>query len=272
MTTRIEGKLVQLQRLVLCTRLYGFRTALRLVLRPRTPGARRAVTLPGGLRFSFRAREDFGVVSHFYREGYRIEDCPERRIRRIMDCGANIGDETARFLCHHPAATILAIEAAPSNFALLEGNFGSVPRVRLVQGGVWPSDGYLKVVAPADGNPESFRVRETDAEHAEVTAYSIPTLMGLMGWEEIDVLKLDVEGAEYELFTRNCDAWVRRVNVFVFEVPDADHPGTTQEIYRSLGDLPFTTFVCGENLVLVKQGLPWRAQRVAGIAAEATGA
>lgn len=270
--SRLEGKLAQLQRLLLCARLYGLRNALKMVVRVGSTNFKRTLRLPGGLRFSFRGKKDFGVLSHFFKEGYYLEDTPGHRIRRILDCGANIGDETARFFCHHPGAEILAVEAEAGNFSVLKENFGTSPQVKLVHGGVWSADCYLRVIPPTDANPEAFRVEETDEAHSDVKAYSIPTLMGMMAWDEIDVLKLDVEGAEYELFTRNSARWLDRVKAFIFEVPDVDRPGTTQEIYRRLASSSYSTFVCGENLVLLKSGLPWRAHSVVGMAAPCRGA
>jgi FkbM family methyltransferase len=264
--SRIEGKLGQFLRLIVCSRRYGWINSLKMVVRVGSTTSKRTLSLPRGLRFTFRGKQDFGVLTHLFKEGYYLEDSPERRIRRVMDCGANIGVETARFFCHHPGAEIIAVEPAASNFAVLEENFGAIRDVKVVFGGVWSSDSYLTIIPPADANPESFRVMETDETHGEVKAYAIPTLMGMMGWDEIDILKLDVEGAEHELFTRNYECWVNKVNAFVFEVPDSDHPGTTQEIYKRLAASSWNTFVCGENLVLIKSGLPWKLRRVLGVA------
>ncbi len=261
----LDYKLDQLQRLLVCGRLYGWRNALRMVLRLGSTDAERTIVLPGGLPFSFRGRVDVGVVSHFSIEGYFIDDSAGRPIRTIIDGGANIGDETARFYLHHPEAQIVAVEAEQENFRMLEKNFGEVSRVRLIHGGLWSSDGDLRVVPAASGNREAFRVDMAPPGHGDIKASSIPAIMEMMQWREIDILKLDIEGAEHELFTRNFEPWIDRVNVFIFEIPDADHPGTTQEIFRALGDRVFDTYFCGENLILIKRGIPWRLQRVFGV-------
>src|SRR5437762_1827140 len=65
------------------------------------------IKLPTGLRFSFRGKQDHGIVSHFYRYGCYIDDAAGPAILKIVDCGAYIGDETARFAIHYPQAQIV---------------------------------------------------------------------------------------------------------------------------------------------------------------------
>ena len=58
----------------------------------------------------FRGRTDKGVMSHFFKPGYRILDTVDNPVLVIVDAGANIGDETLRFRHFHPHARIVAIE------------------------------------------------------------------------------------------------------------------------------------------------------------------
>ncbi|MDD5260572.1 MAG: FkbM family methyltransferase [Methylacidiphilales bacterium] len=261
----LDYKLVQLRYFLRCYKLYGLRNALKIMLRTAACRGERTITLPGGLRFTFRGKQDVGVITHFCKEGYFIEDSPQKRIHTIIDGGANIGDETARFRLHHPASIIVAIEPEESNFFILKKNFGAVPGIHLLKGGLWSSKCHLQVIPPIDGNPESFSVAETQASENSVDAYSIDSIMDMMGWGEIDILKLDIEGSEYELFTKNCLKWIDKINALIFEVPDSDRPGTTQEIYRALGDRAYDTYLCGENIILIKRGLPWTCRKVIGL-------
>lgn len=186
----------------------------------------------------------------------------EKRIKRIIDAGANIGDETARFLVHYPGASLIAVEAEKSNYDILAKNFLGRPKVKLVCGGLWPVRTNLKVI-PGD-SMEAFRVVETQETKETIPAYTVSDLMQMMSWPDIDILKLDIEGAEYELFARNYNEWIDKVKVFIFEAPNGDRPGSTQIIYRALNGLDFNSFVCGENLVLIRSDLPWRLEKVIG--------
>ena len=85
-----------------------------------------------------------------------------------------------------------------------------------------------------------------------------------MNWDAIDVLKLDIEDSEYALFTSNLDSWIHRINAIIVEVADHEFPGTTQAMYAALRDQTFNSYICGENLVLIRADLSWQLERVHG--------
>lgn len=263
----VESKAFKLYLLTLCCRRYGFRNALRMALFVgRTTSAR---TLYFGdadgsrFTFTFRGRLDQGALSHLYKDGVQVVDTPHKRVRAILDCGANIGVETLRFRMHNPYAEILAVEADPDNFAILKSNCRDSKRVTALHAAVWSSDTELFLRKSPDGNPESSSVN-TEANGFAVPAYSIESLMRLRGWSEIDILKLDVEGAEHAIFSGDTQ-WLDRVNCLIFEVPDSDRAGTLQLIFERLKRHAWNGIAIGENLALVRQGLPWIIRRVSGV-------
>jgi FkbM family methyltransferase len=75
------------------------------------------------------------------------------------------------------------------------------PRLRFEQVAVWSSDGELRMHRAAD--PAHQTLSADNLQHTDrtttVPARSLPSLMREHGHERIDLLKLDVEGAEYEL-------------------------------------------------------------------------
>jgi FkbM family methyltransferase len=264
-----ESKILKLWQFFFCLRMYGLRNALLMTvrvgstlqlrtLRFKTNNPRRA------LPFTFRGRTDLGVLSHFYKEGYYIQDTLEMPVRTILDCGANIGDETARFRLHYPNAEIIAVEADPDNAALLRGSFSSDPLTTVVDGAVWYEDTELTLCKNEGGNPEASFVSAEPTGGNKVKAYSIPSLLKRRGWTSIDILKLDIEGAEFDLFSKNVE-WIGCVKSLVFEVPDAERPGTLQLIFDRLKDSAWTGVAIGEVLVLIHRELPWKALRVIGI-------
>ncbi len=250
------------QRFWLCWERLGLRNTMQIFFRGRIAGKDCVLRLPGGYIFHFEGGRD-GVVCHFYLEGLRLLESGEFPIRRILDGGANIGTETLRFLLHHPQAEVAAVEVAGRNFRLLHRNFEWEARVKVIHAALWPEAGELRVRQYGQDMQE-FRV-EAGPEGEAVEGLTIPQVMELMGWQAIDVLKLDIEGAEYELFTRNFEGWIDRVNAFVFEVPDHDRPGTVQAIFKALGGSRYNAYVSGENLVLVKEGLGWQVEKVLGV-------
>jgi FkbM family methyltransferase len=263
----IETKSLQLHRVAFLSRIFGLCNALRMVLFVGSTNFNRTISLRDSdgspFSFTFRGRTDQGVLSHLYKDGVRIVDSKSQPIRTILDCGANIGVETLRFRLHHPQAEIIAVEADPDNFALLEANCRDSARISAIHGAVWSKDTELYLHRSMDGNPECSSVGEAGGGPA-VKGYSIDRLRMLRGWSQIDILKLDIEGAEHELFSGSVD-WLQRVSCLVFEVPDSDKPGTLQLIFERLGGEQWNGMAIGENLVLLRHSLPWSVSRVLGV-------
>ena len=241
-------------RYTLAAQNMGLWGAYKVFVRSRWSRRVQSVRIRGIGRFWFRGGMDFGVMSHFYNSGYRIVDCDARPITRIVDAGANIGVETRRFAYFHPKATIVAIEPELKNFDMLLRNVRP-PHVT-VRAGLWPRQAKLAVL-PGD-TPEGCSVIEDG--RALCPAITVPQLLEETGWDEIDILKLDIEGAEFEVFSDGAEAWVGRVNCFIFECPDLARPTTTARIFAKLPSQNYRTEICGESLVVMKADLPWRLQ------------
>jgi FkbM family methyltransferase len=240
---------------------FGFISAIRLFVHSRSKPVPQGVSLyvrKLGREIVFRGELDKGVLSHFYTSGFRIRDSKANPVRVIVDAGANIGDETLRFRHFHPEATIIAVEPDAGNWAILSRNVGSDPRMHLLNNGLWSRECRLRVV-PGE-SAEASHVEEVDNERepADVEAVSIPSIMGRFALEEIDILKMDIEGAEYEVFSSPDAAdWIRRVKVLIFECPDADRPGATQRIFEKAAGLDFKCHVLGECIVLIRRDAGW---------------
>jgi FkbM family methyltransferase len=179
-----------------------------------------------------------------------------RSPRFIIDAGANVGFASVRFAQLYPAATIVAVEPDAANCAILQRNVASYPLVRSVRAGVWPRSGRLAIENPQD-KPWSFRVREAVAGDSDVmTAVSIQDLMQAHGAATLDILKLDVEGAEYELLADSgCQAWLSRTNMMFIELHDDMKPGCSAMLERALAGHPFERVPHGSNLVLIRRPL-----------------
>jgi FkbM family methyltransferase len=170
----------------------------------------------------------------------------------IIDAGANVGMSTLRFKQQYPSATIIAIEPEPANCALLERNCGSLPGVHIVKAAVWASQARLSFAAP-DSESWSFSVvpaEQPESKPQLVTAVTIEELLNKYGFPRIDLLKLDVEGAEIELFGPGCERWLSRVNILVFELHDRFRLGCSRAVYTALTKFSFHQEIRGENIFI----------------------
>lgn len=143
-------------------------------------------------------------------------------IRLIIDCGANIGCTSLYFLHHYPKAHVIAVEPDPQNFAVCRRNlqpFGN--RVTLVNSGIWSSPLPLIIERGkfSDGREWSFQVRPAAiGEIADLTATTLDGLIERSGYEVVDILKIDIEGSEAELFSEGSERWLPKIRNMVIEL------------------------------------------------------
>lgn len=147
----------------------------------------------------------------------------------IIDCGANVGYSAAYFLSRFPSCRLIAIEPEKSNFAMLNKNLRRFQgRFTALNAGVWSRRTGLRLSEArfGDGREWSYSVREASAnESPQMDAIDIGSLLRNSGCERISVLKIDVEGAEKEIFSKNFEQWLDKVDVLVIELhgPDCEN-------------------------------------------------
>jgi FkbM family methyltransferase len=135
----------------------------------------------------------------------------------LIDCGANVGFASVWFLNHFDGLNAIVIEPDPGNFALCQRNLASFEGRAICKNvGVWPRRTGLAVIRTPEGE-WGFRVRETaPGEDVEVEAVDIMSLLRESRFGKIDILKIDIEGAERELFAANPRVWLDHVeNLFI---------------------------------------------------------
>jgi FkbM family methyltransferase len=250
---------------LVCRENMGLISAIRTVFLAKFHDRLTTVSIKSmGRQFSFRGRADRGAMTHFYRPGYRIEDNENLRVQYIIDAGANIGDETARFRHHHPNAKILAIEVEENNYKILSKNFEKDDGVSTIHKGLWSHPCRLKILS---ATPDPYRalgdvnlaffVAEAQHDNFDIEAVSIKNLITEYALPRIDILKVDIEGAELDVFL-DCKDWIKLVNVIIFECNDSDKDGAARAVIKSVMDEDFNFFICGECLVMIRTSTGWR--------------
>jgi FkbM family methyltransferase len=165
----------------------------------------------------------------------------------IVDAGAHIGLASVYFARRYPDARILAIEPEPSNFALLALNVAAYPNVKTIQAGLWRSRTRLRVVDNGRGT-WSFSVKEDNAGGG-VNAIRVQDALDILQAPRIDVLKIDIEGAEVEVLEDSA-AWIGRVGTIVIELHDRHRTGCTVALERALAGLDYDRSRSGESVVI----------------------
>jgi FkbM family methyltransferase len=137
-----------------------------------------------------------GIKEIFIEEIYR-QTLPPNAF--ILDCGANIGLSVIYLKKICPTATLIAFEPDPNNFELLQKNIAShrLQNVLLKNEAVWKEDAMLNF--ESEGTMSSKIILDKEAEGSKLTkAVRLKDYLN----RKIDFLKIDIEGAEYQVL---CD-------------------------------------------------------------------
>lgn len=177
---------------------------------------------------------------------------PGGQPRLIIDAGANVGYASVRFAELYPEADVIAIEPDAENFQLIERNIAAYPRVRAMRCGVWPRSIELVIENP-EAKSWAFRVREAHEGESGFSAVGLNDLREAHPSRCIDILKLDIEGAEKELFSDgNCHEWLAHTKMIFIELHDRIKPGCTEAMERAIAPHHFSRSHHGSNLILIR--------------------
>jgi FkbM family methyltransferase len=151
----------------------------------------------------------------------------------IVDIGAHIGMASILFALKYPTARIIAVEPEASNFAALVRNTASYKTITPIRAALWREDGEV-ILGPSVAHPKgAFQIVENGQQR--VRAITMDTLMREAGINSIDLLKVDIEGAEIEVF-ESCP-WITKVQVIAIELHDRLRAGCRSAVKRAASDL-----------------------------------
>jgi FkbM family methyltransferase len=126
--------------------------------------------------------------------------------RTIVDLGANIGAFVIHACSSAPESHIIAIEPFPSTFASLQDcvrNNNLQSRVVCHQWAVAPEDGTVYMSTnPEIPSPCRTSINTSKHNRISIQGVCLETLFNIENLQEIDFLKIDIEGVEYELLSK----------------------------------------------------------------------
>jgi len=182
----------------------------------------------------------------FVDDQYRIDpiQASGKRLECVLDIGANVGIFATRVapLAHQ----VLAFEAARENFGRLEQNVADWPQIQAFHTAVTASSGSIRLYVPSQerlsGEFSTYPgLSGQEARYEEVAALSLDDLFAAHITGACDLMKLDVEGAEYDIIEGASAATLSRVRRIVGE-------------YHNLHDAQGSPRVEALQLLLEKSG------------------
>jgi FkbM family methyltransferase len=115
----------------------------------------------------------------------------------------------------------MAVEVDPDNVKILRENVQEY-NFDIVQRTLWSSHSYCCIDRSAEKS-YAFRVLEVPEGTLDALPdLTITDLLERFGTAKVDLLKLDIEGAEETLFSANYDEWIDRIWGLIVEVNGAE--------------------------------------------------
>jgi FkbM family methyltransferase len=198
------------------------------------------------------ATSDLAVFREAFGEREYEVACWNIEPKLIIDAGANIGLTSLYFAARCANARIIALEPEASNVELLRRNTKAVSNITVKAGALWPRKASLSLV---DDHAEkwAFSVKENSPSVSSVSAFTLPDILAEIGTDCVDLLKLDIEGAEKDLFTSGWQDWLPKVKRIVIELHDRLVPGCSKAFYSAILTRNFRQITNGQNVVIVFQ-------------------
>jgi FkbM family methyltransferase len=141
---------------------------------------------------------------------------------RIIDCGANLGMSIIYFKQLYPNASIIAFEADEHIFSFLKKNVESFGYndVELINKAVWNCDDTLSFIVEG-GAGGRIEEETSKGKYKKVVCTS---LKKYLTGRKVDFLKIDIEGAEFEVI-KDCENELKNIDYLFIEyhsMPDRE--------------------------------------------------
>jgi FkbM family methyltransferase len=199
---------------------------------------------------------DFDVFRDFYIKNDYVKTIPDAKV--VIDAGAHIGCSVLWYATKYPSAQIFAVEANQKNHQQLTKNTQHLKNVMVYQAAL--SGEANLIMEQEDKRAEtlkysySYSFKESKSADSGLKSISIPEIMKQNNLTELDVVKIDIEGGEVEVFSKNVD-WVKATKQIVVEMHDYKRKGCSKVFWQTFADLNFAIEFSGENLLLTNLDL-----------------
>jgi FkbM family methyltransferase len=159
--------------------------------------------------------EDYAAYREIFLYGYYDQDLGKPHT--ILDLGGYCGYTAIAFSARFPSADIAAVEPHPGNFAALAANIelNQLP-VTAIQAAATVSDGPVRLFLGGGMTHGLVPTDHSTGKEISVEGLSVPTILDRLGWDRIDLLKIDIEGGEQFLFESH-QPWIAQVKTIIGE-------------------------------------------------------
>ena len=216
------------------------------------------VSIPG-ISTPFACRpinDDLGIANSIFGFQEYLLPIENFQPKLILDCGGNIGSAAVYFANKYPDAQIYSVEPEKDNFKLLKFNTALYENIHPIKSALWDKETFIRVEDRGFGKV-GFMTFETNADALDAfRTTTVAKLLAESGFDEIDLLKVDIEGAEKEVFSApDVDEWLPKVKVLVIELHDRMKRGCSYEFFKAVSKYKWFFAFRSENLIFIRESL-----------------
>jgi FkbM family methyltransferase len=218
----------------------GFRNLVKILARSRSVSfTANMVRQPGtsclarmrwsGQEIFYRtsSTDPFVIYQVLLKRGKKAEYYVPRGLKPkiILDIGSNIGASIIYFRRRFPDAKIFGFEPHPDTFRILQSNVANLAGVTIFNYGLGAADRQVAVRADqvnfgAFSTHADFKDRGQPAAAVECEIRRLDEVLRQLGIAQVDLIKIDCEGAEADVFSTLSDEMLNRCQWIVGEFHD----------------------------------------------------
>lgn len=237
--------------LVQCLRLFGWK-GLVIYLKIKFDQTA-SVSMPG-LKFPVTMRpnriDKITFREIFIKREYDVNLPKSINPTVIIDAGANIGFTSLFFANRYPQAKIFSIEPDESNYNILRKNTEKYTSITPLKSALWNRKETIQVVDRGYGE-RGYMIEKNNGGN-KLEGISLNDFMTQYKLEHIDILKIDIEGSEKEVFTEHFHPWLSVTKCLIIELHDRMKSGCSKAVFKALSEYDFSLAIKGENLVFIQ--------------------
>jgi FkbM family methyltransferase len=210
--------------------VFGIGWAKEKILKHQTDRNLKYHTYLNKYKIAFRDSPVFlvSIDELFVREFYKFRPATSRP--RIIDCGSYIGTSILYFKTNYPDAIVSGFEPDPDNYALIKENIENwrFSETTVTNAAIWVNNGSISfhskgsMASRIETSPGDVSESGETGDKKEVKCIRLKELLT----EDIDFLKIDIEGAEHTVL-KDCSENLHLVrNLFV------EYHGVYEEMFK----------------------------------------
>lgn len=167
----------------------------------------------------------------------------------IVDAGCNNGFSMAYFKSKFPDATIIGVEPEKYNYLMAQKNTASFRSIFLENKALWYETSTVQLHDAGRGDYAFSIVRHGEVR-STVDTITVDEIINKYHLNQIDILKIDIEGAEKDIFRSGDNGWLSKVRCIIIELHDRIDEGCSEAFFKALRPYTFSVSVSGENFII----------------------